>query len=67
MPEMIERAEIGGDRHDGHEEGKEDEFVEDGAVGASAVAAACMYSRLHVHRHLACIRYPVGHCLWRGV
>lgn len=77
VPEMVECAEIGGYRHDGHEQGKEDEFVEDGAVVVvSRVGAACMhacmhaYSRLHAllrcHGHLAG-GYPVGHCLWCGV
>lgn len=42
LPEMVERAEIGGDRHDGHEEGKEDEFVEDGAV-------VCISGRSRMH------------------
>lgn len=45
LPEMVERAEIGRYRHDGHEQGKEDEFVEDGAVVCiSTVAAACMHT-----------------------
>lgn len=50
VPEMVERAEIGGYRHDGHEQGKEDEFVEDGAVVVvSRVAAACMHACMHTH------------------
>lgn len=44
LPETVERAEIGGYRHDGHEQGKENEFVEDGAVVVSRVATACTYT-----------------------
>lgn len=60
LPETVERAEIGGYRHDGHEQGKENEFVEDGAVVVSRV------SQLHA-RILTAARPPAvpwPSCLW---